>query len=432
MSSKPILLEQNPKEADYEDYISAYLQAGGLYVEKNIIYRGKAELLELDIITSNFREDQVIKHLIEIKSGKWGFNELFKVKGWLVYLNFDDGVFVAKNKRESQDYFKEKAAELNIDLIDNSNLENTEDNLNEYIIQKTEERDIQTIRYAYMLERKLIKRIKILKRRYKEYECYPKLDDYFYKINSGSFFSSNPVRRIKQLFQAYIKYKNITAKIWHELQNGKYNDDITELNRDGFKSCFYECENNILQAALYIEHQARVTIISSCIQHLIAKHKSDYSSSSFKEKIEYLSLPETIKTGLQLIVREPYFHRYPVFWQFFTYTLGGFILEDFKLKEYEYLSKKSGVPLEEIDNAFDCYNKLFPKNGGWMHKLPYSNIIMHRFFPPSFSGIGANHRRYMHLHKDDLEYENLSSKLSGGNTSKDLYKWNNLSYEILK
>lgn len=59
MSDKAIELVQNPKDEDYEDYIAAYLQAGGLYVEKRIIYRGKAELLELDIITSDYKENRV-------------------------------------------------------------------------------------------------------------------------------------------------------------------------------------------------------------------------------------------------------------------------------------------------------------------------------------------------------------------------------------
>lgn len=35
-TDKPIVLESNPLEKDYEDYISAYFQSGGLYVERSI------------------------------------------------------------------------------------------------------------------------------------------------------------------------------------------------------------------------------------------------------------------------------------------------------------------------------------------------------------------------------------------------------------
>jgi hypothetical protein len=55
-TDKPINLENDPKEKDYEDYISAYFQAGGFYVEKSIIYREEKEILELDIISTNFQK----------------------------------------------------------------------------------------------------------------------------------------------------------------------------------------------------------------------------------------------------------------------------------------------------------------------------------------------------------------------------------------
>lgn len=41
--SAAIELPKIPKDKDYEDYICAYLQAGGLYVERNIIYREHIE-----------------------------------------------------------------------------------------------------------------------------------------------------------------------------------------------------------------------------------------------------------------------------------------------------------------------------------------------------------------------------------------------------
>src|ERR1700741_2581739 len=150
-----IELVQNPKDLDYEDYISAYLQAGGLYVEKSIIYRGKAELLELDIITTNFSKDNTKRHLIEIKSGQWGFNEIFKVKGWLVYLKIDEGAFIIKEKRDHMEYFQDKAKELAINLIDNSDLSQTEGNLKPYIIQPTFETERESSLFSYLLERKL-------------------------------------------------------------------------------------------------------------------------------------------------------------------------------------------------------------------------------------------------------------------------------------
>lgn len=436
MSDTAITLENNPKEKDYEDYICAYFQSGGLYVEKSIIYRETEEILELDIIITDFSENGAKRKLIEIKSGGWGFNEIFKVKGWMVYLGMDnEGVFIVKKNRNSFDYLKKKAHELGVELIDNSDLNRTNDVLKHLLHQQPEEREIETLRFSYLMEQKLLKQIKNLKKEFPENTGFKNLDDYFFKVNSGTFFSNNPVKRIKQLFDIYLKYKNITSKICFELENGHYAEDITELSSDGYRKLFYTAENTPLQIALYVEHMARLTILKSCTEHLIKRHKQDFGESNFGDLLDYLSIPQTIKNGLEELVNEPYFHRYPVFWQFFTHVMGGFILTDLKEKEYLYISENTGIPTHEIPRAFDSFNKLFPKNGGWMYAMPYSNIEWHRFFPIPLSGVGANHRRFLHLKDMDEEaqtFEKLGELINGSKTMKDLIKWNNLGYEILK
>ncbi|AXE21194.1 hypothetical protein DR864_27370 [Runella rosea] len=433
--STAITLESNPIEKDYEDYICAYFQSGGLYVEKSIIYRETEEILELDIIFTDFDRDNVTRKLVEIKSGNWGFSEIFKVKGWLVYLKMEDGLFIIKRTKDSVDYFKRKASDLSIELIDNSDLSKTNECLGKFLHQPAEEKEIETLRFSYLLERKLLKQIKDLKKKYPENEGFKNLDDYFFKINSGTFFSNSPVRRIKQLFETYIKYKNITAKICHELESGEYDEGVEELSSECFKSLFYKAENSPLQIALYIEHMARLTILKSCTEHLLRNHKGTFWEDKFSESLDYLSIPQTIKSGLEVLVKEPFFHRYPVFWQFFTYVMGGFILTDLKDKEYSYISENTGIPVEEIPNAFESFNKLFPKSGGWMFTMPRSNIIWHRFFPIPFSGIGANHRRFIHLQEfteENKTYEELAKLINGQKTMTDIIKWNNLGYEILK
>lgn len=429
-----IELEKIPKDEDYEDYIAAYLQAGGLYVERKIIHREKEELLELDIFTTNFQKHSADKLLIEIKSGNWGFNEIFKIRGWLTYLNFDNGCFIVQKSRPSISYFKDKAKELNIKLIDNSDLTNTKEALNDLLLIESNQAEIETIRFAFLLERKLFKELKRLKKDCHREGCglksYDALDDYFFKINSGSFFSRSPIRRIKQLFDYYIRYKNITAKICNELNGGNFDDEATELSRNCYKELFYEAKEGILQISLYIEHIARVTILKVVIEHLVNKLNGEYTTKKFTTILQELSLPSTIQSGLNKIFKDKYFYLYPRFWQFFTYVFGGFILTDLKEQEYQILSDKTGIPVDEIPNAFEAFNKLFPRSDGWFFKFPTSEIEWHNFFPISFCGIGANYRHM--IYTEDGKYETLGKKLNGRMTVTDLIKWNNLGYRILK
>jgi hypothetical protein len=429
-NSTAIELPKIPKDKDYEDYLCAYLQAGGLYVERNIIHREVEELLELDILTTDFQQDSAENLLVEIKGGDWGFSDIFKIRGWLTYLHFDQGCFIVQKSRPSISYFQDKAKELNIRLIDNSDLTKTKETLSSFFNIEPEKAEIETIRFAYLLERKQLAQIKQLKKKFPGLKSYQNLDDYFFKTISGSFFSRDPIRRINKLFDTFIKYKNITAKICHELNGGDFDDDITELSSKCFSDTYYKAENNILHVSLYVEHLARVTILMCAIKHLIDRLKGNYDPKDISNQLEYLTLPNTIKTGLTEITKDKYFYLYPRFWQFFTYVFGGFILTDIEEQEFELLSKKTGVPVDEIPNAFDAFNKLFPRNDGWFFKFPSSSIRWHRLFPISFCGLGANYRRLVYT--DDKDYDNLYKLLSNDMTPFDLSKWNNLAYEILK
>lgn len=433
--SKPVELPKIPKDKDYEDYLCAYLQAGGLYVERSIIHREVEELLELDILTTDFQKTSADNLLIEIKGGDWGFSDIFKIRGWLTYLNYDNGCFIVQKSRPSISYFKDKAKELNIDLIDNSDLTKTKDCLAQFMQIQPEEAEIQTIRFAFLLERVLLKKIKKLKKlNYKatnKLECYSRLDDYFFKINSGSFFTRDPIRRINQLFQAYIKNKNITAKICNELNGGNIDEEgVTSLSSQCFKETFYLAKDSILQVSLYVEHLARITILKCVIEHLVDKLKGDYNDKDFENIISYISLPNTIREGLNEIKDDNYFHLYPRFWQFFTYVFGGFILTDIIDQEYDLLSKKTGIPIDEIPNAFEAFNKIFPRHRGWFFEFPHSHIKWHNFFPISLCGIGANYRRMAYTNDDT--YKSLEKMLSTDMTMNDLSKWNNLAYALLK
>ena len=83
---KKISLPDLPKDEYYEDFVAALLCAGGYYIEKRIDLRDPTNILELDVVTSKYYSDHVEKTLSEIKSAGWGISDVFKVKGWLDFL----------------------------------------------------------------------------------------------------------------------------------------------------------------------------------------------------------------------------------------------------------------------------------------------------------------------------------------------------------
>ena len=78
-----VSLPELPKGKEFEEYISAFFQSGGNYIERSIIEREVEEVLELDIITTDYCSSTPEIKLVEVKSGGWGFPDLFKVRGWM-------------------------------------------------------------------------------------------------------------------------------------------------------------------------------------------------------------------------------------------------------------------------------------------------------------------------------------------------------------
>ena len=433
MSDTAIELPKIPRDKDYEDYLCAYMQAGGLFVERSIIHRQKAELLELDIIVTQYSKDSAGQTLVEIKGGKWGAGDIFKIKGWMTYLNLEAGSLIVQSRVDHMDFYASKAKELGITLIDNSDLTSTKQALAGLLRVKPDEAEIETIRFAYLMERKMLSQIKALKKKDIKsgggLECFKQLDAYWFKANSDSFFSRTHLERITQLCNHYVQHRNISARVCNELAGGKYGEDVGMLSQACFRETFYEAKDSLIQVSLHIEHIARITIMSSVIGHVVSEGSKQDGQVDLYQILSMLSLPRSVESGIREIRNDEFFHLYPHFWQFFTYVFGGFILLDLKDQEYEILSKNTGIPVNHIDKAFKVFDKIFPRAKPWLSQLPNTTILAHTFFSPAIAGLGANYRRLKYVNGKD--YDELYKKLTGRHTDYDLNKWNNLAYKRL-
>src|SRR5206468_3160907 len=72
--SMTITLPADPSEAQYEDFVAAFLLAGGYFIEPRLKFRDNGvELLELDVVATPANEKYLDRILVEAKSGGWGF-----------------------------------------------------------------------------------------------------------------------------------------------------------------------------------------------------------------------------------------------------------------------------------------------------------------------------------------------------------------------
>lgn len=104
---------------EFEDFVAAHFQAGQRFVEKNVKERDEYEVLELDAVATDYQRQSPQQTLIEVKSGNWGFPDIFKISGWMKYLGIPRGAFiVCKRPRDKPvEFYNDRVKRLNIELM---------------------------------------------------------------------------------------------------------------------------------------------------------------------------------------------------------------------------------------------------------------------------------------------------------------------------
>jgi hypothetical protein len=99
-----------------EDYVAALFLAAEHFVEKNVT---EPNVLELDIVATDYEMDPPRVILAEAKSGGWGYGDLFKVAGWMRYLWIGEGAFFCQGAGDKNlDHVREVFEPLEMVIVD--------------------------------------------------------------------------------------------------------------------------------------------------------------------------------------------------------------------------------------------------------------------------------------------------------------------------
>lgn len=433
-----ISLPKIPKDEFYEDWVAATLCVGGYYVDRRINLTKPTNILELDVVTSRFAHNTIAKTIVEIKSGSsWGFPDIFKVRGWMDYLNVEKGAFIALNT-DKQDFncIQSEVSKLNM-LLSNIDINETSVDADDFIAKwelpdiatKQNQCAINTLRYAFWLERQLFDKYTLPMARGKNPQKDASLiKDSIMDVNVHSFFIADPYARLHHIFKSFINYRNLTSRVDSHRNGGDIDNVDNNISRLSFERLYYsiEAKKDLLHVSLYSELICRLTVLKLCIEEII---KCD-SLADFLQWIEKESLPsKNIREGIEQLQKHEYYYLYPHFWQIFIFVFGGFILMSKKDEEYTLLSELTSIPIDEIDNALSAFDILFPiQDKSWLFDRPHTCIRILRFMPLPISGLGANYRRNIYSCGDDKrDYNYLETLLPKDYTCADLIKFNNLA-----
>ncbi len=204
---------------------------------------------------------------------------------------------------------------------------------------------------------------------------------YYHLVNNEVFFINSPIERVTALYKAYREHPRLGLAASNELSLGVFAPPLGPSRSLGQSGAG---RNVYVQACLYVEHRARLALLKAAVDHLSTANRSDLFTV-----IMECTQPVSFQEGLHWLQRQPSYLWYPLLWQVFLWTWGGFWLTCHAGREYGLLADQSGVPKKEIPAALECFDRFFPREDGWFTRHAEGRISALRLVPVQFRGVGA-------------------------------------------
>ncbi len=402
-----VVLPEVPKGLELEDYVAALFQSTQHYVERNVC---EPDVLELDVVATSFAGGQPDTHLIEVKSGQWGFGDLFKTLGRMHYLSIPKGLFITTRPSEEKpvEFYAERVGTEGLRVMVIEDIPRARETFAGAGYGTVDETTHWLWRYSFWTERRTIDVLRAEVRDRADALGPRAALQYFRLVNDEVFLTADPRERALKLYDAYAAHPRLTHGIAREL-DGEPFDAQTPGDSKALREALLHGQHPILQASMYVEHRARLAVLKSVIDCLAA-------GVDFTARGLFVSaLPATFQGAARELRGRPQFSRYALFWQVLLWGWGAFILDDREEEEVQELARQSGLEPPNVESALEAFDLLFPIDGSWIKHMPTANYRFVSMVPWPFMGIGAFHRLLYHKVE---RYDALG--LKGQYTTRDL------------
>ena len=410
-----VSLPDVPKGRELEEYVAAALQSSGAYVEKNI---EAPDVLELDIVASRYPEGKPDVTLYEVKSGDWGFRDVFKLLGQKAYLEIPKAVFIGPPGGHDADFYNARCGShgLTVHVLGDLSEPHTPEG------HKVDPQLHELWRFSYWAERLLVDRLRALAKGCKE--TGPKAALEYHKlINNEIFLTPGNMAGVGRLYSFHHQHGGgLTLEVACEIGGAVPYDPLRfDAGRPIVGDAMLRGRHLVLQVCMYLEHRARLAILKGAVDQICREGGASATGTAL-----WAGLPNSFIVALKRLADMPYFWLYPSLWQVFLFGWGGFLLTDHLDGEMSALATEVGMPPEHVETALQAFDLLFPlPSGSWIAEVRTASYKVVRLMPWPFMGLGAFRRRLMY----GLEsYAGLGGKRY---TASDLSKRHNYTYKFL-
>jgi hypothetical protein len=224
----PISHPKQPNASQYEDCVAAALNACGYFVETRVRLENKSsQLLELDIVATPSGDTFINRELIEVKSGGWGFKDIFKIYGQMNFLGINRGCLVHIKPAEERDVASLREIETKTG-IRCCNLPTELNEIYNYEFNKIapacvtipDKKIIGLIFeigwYEQIAQRLGAHDLRMYCRGSDEDDSLQKIKKYW-RASEQTFFKDTSAKRVLDLYQAYIQFPKLSGEIVEKL-----------------------------------------------------------------------------------------------------------------------------------------------------------------------------------------------------------------------
>ncbi|PKQ38168.1 MAG: hypothetical protein CVT59_02775 [Actinobacteria bacterium HGW-Actinobacteria-1] len=392
-------LSDDPLGLELEDFVAAHFAARGCYVETGIKERDPDELLELDIVWTDYGVEAYRRHAVEVKSGDWGLGDLFKFFGWTQYLGLPPGQFFYRQScgRLDPASLKHVADRSQVLPIHVEALDQVDQHFDALGLAPPSDAQLPEVwRFSFWAQRRLLRSLGVAIGADVCPETAKAAKRYHQLVNDAVFFLPDVRDSIAQLVEAHFDHQQLGKTAAHEIDSGVV-DFSSPASSETFTAALFGGRHFPVQACLYLAHRARLYLLKALVDYQLARDRGEIVEPTLRiggRTIDFASgsLTTAMAHGVRELSEASAFHRFPALWQTFLWAWGGFILTDRQDEEFAALSASTGVPVDEIPLALTAFDKLFPAGDGWFRQPGQDarNVLM--LMPAAMRGIGSFHR----------------------------------------
>jgi hypothetical protein len=322
------VLPDDPKGADLEDLVSAHLATRGCYVETTIKERSPDEILELDVVWTDYRKDPEERHPVEVKSG-WGLSEVFKLNVWSRYLGVEPGQFIhKKNCEHDPASVAHVQAQTGITFLRVTDLTLAEEQFKAFGLPEPAAPWLRDLwRFSFWARRRLVKSLGVAIDAGVCPETAKAAKRYLSLVNDAVFFIPDVRDRIDKLLESHFNHQQLARTAGHEIETKKVEFGDPPDSK-AFRRAYFDGKHFPVQACLYVEHRARLYIMKALVDYWLAVQRGELKDRPrsvllINGKVvtqQQFGISNAMEKALTRLSAAKSFRLFPVFWQTFLWS----------------------------------------------------------------------------------------------------------------